>query len=174
MIVKLTILSTVCVNLTSAHFSNNQHFNQLRENMIQRLKRDKHGHKARAYKKLSQPVLSQMKSKYKFNKANETSESEPLYTQSYYGDYLATIGLEDKKFSLLADTGSSLTWFSVCDPLTMPECPSYYYDTLKSTSLKCSNEQDFISYGDGTEITGQICKDYISSGGKKTYMDFML
>lgn len=111
--------------------------------MINRLKRDKHGHKARAYKKLSQPVLSQMKSGggYKFNSQNLTNdEAQTMYPEEYYGAYLATIGLEDKKFSLLADTGSPLTWFSVCDPLTMPECPSYYYDTLNSKTLNCSNE----------------------------------
>lgn len=113
--------------------------------MINRLKRDKHGYKARAYKKLSQPVLSQMRSAsgggYKFNSQNLTNdEAEIMYPEEYYGAYLASIGLEDRKFSLLADTGSPLTWFSVCDPLTMPECPSYYYDTLNSKTLNCSNE----------------------------------
>ena len=105
MIVKLTILLTVCVNLISCLSPNDPHLLKLRQKMINRLKRDKHGHKARAYKKISQPILSQMKNGYKFNSQNLTNdEAQTMYPEEYYGAYLATIGLEDKKFSLLADT----------------------------------------------------------------------
>ena len=84
-----------------------------------------------------------------YSKNLTNSDAQTLYPEFTYGSYLATIGLEDKKFSLLADTGSAFTWFSVCDPLTMPECPSYYYDSLESKSLACSNETVYIQYGSG-------------------------
>lgn len=55
----------------------------------------------------------------------------------------------------------------------MPECPSYYYDSLESKSLVCQNESVYIQYGSG-DVQGQECKDYLSSGDKKVNMDFLL
>ena len=75
---------------------------------------------------------------------------------------------------MLADTGSSWTWFPACDPKKMENCPPYYYDTQKSESLKCTNETVFIQYGSG-DVHGTKCEDEITAGsGLKTMMPILL
>ena len=87
-------------------------------------------------------------------------------------------GEQLQPIEILLDTGSSWTWVNSCNPdanyWKQHECPSFFFDQTKSSSISYSGEEKYIKYGIGS-MTGDIVSDFMGvADDVKVKMPFLL